>query len=319
MAEVYTVSLDRLISAAGLDVVYTPTDPKEILISNNYINRPGLQLTGFYAYFNTEKIQIMGNTEFAYLNGLSPSDRQKSLSELFSHKVPAVIIARGHEPFPELLNAAREYETPLLSSKLDTSEVMARAIAFLNLSLAQRITRHGVLIEIYGEGVLIVGESGVGKSETAIELVKRGHRLVADDAVEIKKVSAISLVGSSPDNIRHFIELRGIGIVNARRLFGMGAIKTTEHIDLVVKLEAWDPDKVYDRMGVDSEYTSILGVNVPSITIPIKPGRNLAVILEVAAMNNRQKKLGYNAAKELLSKLGLEMESSEKYETWEDF
>ena len=175
---------------------------------------------------------------------------------------------------------------------------MARAIAFLNLSLAQRITRHGVLIEIYGEGVLIVGESGVGKSETAIELVKRGHRLVADDAVEIKKVSAISLVGSSPDNIRHFIELRGIGIVNARRLFGMGAIKTTEHIDLVVKLEAWDPDKVYDRMGVDSEYTSILGVNVPSITIPIKPGRNLAVILEVAAMNNRQKKLGYNAALE---------------------
>ena len=196
---------------------------------------------------------------------------------------------------------------------------MAQSIAFLNLNLAQRITRHGVLIEIYGEGVLIVGESGVGKSETAIELVKRGHRLVADDAVEIKRVSAISLVGSSPDNIRHFIELRGIGIVNARRLFGMGAVKLTEHIDLVVKLEPWDPERVYDRMGVDSEYTTILGVNVPSMTIPVKPGRNLAVILEVAAMNNRQKKMGYNAAQELLSKLGLEMEGNETYQNWTDF
>ncbi len=196
---------------------------------------------------------------------------------------------------------------------------MSRGIAYLNTQLGQRITRHGVLIEIYGEGVLIVGESGVGKSETAIELVKRGHRLVADDAVEIKKVSAISLVGSSPDNIRHFIELRGIGIVNARRLFGMGAVKMTEKIDLVVKLEIWDPDKVYDRMGVDSESMDILGVNIPCITIPVKPGRNLAVILEVAAMNNRQKKMGYNAAQELLNNLGLEMEGTETVSKWEDF
>ena len=318
MAEEYTVSLDKLIDDVKLEVIYTPRDTKEIIISNNDINRPGLQLTGFYAYFNTEKIQILGNTEFAYLGGLSSEERKTALATLFSDKIPAVIITRGHTPFHELIEAAKEYEIPVLATPLDTSEVMASMIAYLNLCLAQRITRHGVLIEIYGEGVLIVGESGVGKSETAIELVKRGHRLVADDAVEIKKVSAISLVGSSPDNIRHFIELRGIGIVNAMRLFGMGAIKTTERIDLVIKLEPWDPDKVYDRMGVDSEYTNILGVNVPSMTIPVKPGRNLAVILEVAAMNNRQKKLGYNAAQELLSNLGLEMQGNETYQSWTD-
>lgn len=319
MAEKYSVSLEKLAKELGLKTVYTPKDLSKIMITNNDINRPGLQLTGFYAYFNTEKIQICGNTEFAYLKGLEDDERKRVLDTLFSYKFPALIITKDHEPFPEMLDAAKLNSIPIFSTALDTSAVMAQTIAFLNLNLAQRITRHGVLIEIYGEGVLIVGESGVGKSETAIELVKRGHRLVADDAVEIKKVSAISLVGSSPDNIRHFIELRGIGIVNARRLFGMGAVKMTEKIDLVVKLEPWDPDRVYDRMGVDSEYTNILGVNVPSITIPVKPGRNLAVILEVAAMNNRQKKMGYNAAQELLSNLGLEMEGSETVSNWIDF
>lgn len=319
MVEKYSVSLEKLAKELGLKTVYTPKDLSKIMITNNDINRPGLQLTGFYAYFNTEKIQICGNTEFAYLKGLEDDERKRVLDTLFSYKFPALIITKDHEPFPEMLDAAKLNSIPIFSTALDTSAVMAQTIAFLNLNLAQRITRHGVLIEIYGEGVLIVGESGVGKSETAIELVKRGHRLVADDAVEIKKVSAISLVGSSPDNIRHFIELRGIGIVNARRLFGMGAVKMTEKIDLVVKLEPWDPDRVYDRMGVDSEYTNILGVNVPSITIPVKPGRNLAVILEVAAMNNRQKKMGYNAAQELLSNLGLEMEGSETVSNWVDF
>lgn len=188
---------------------------------------------------------------------------------------------------------------------------MASLIAFLNLRLAPRITRHGVLIEIYGEGVLILGESGVGKSETAIELVKRGHRLVADDAVEIRRTSNITLVGSSPDNIRHFLELRGIGIINARQLFGIGAVKVTEKIDMVVEMEIWNPEKVYDRMGVDNNYMSILGVKVPYLTLPVKPGRNLAVILEVAAMNNRQKKMGYNAAQDLLDKLGLDMEGND--------
>ncbi len=319
MAEKYSVSLKKIADELKLATVYTPCELSEILIINNDINRPGLQLTGFYAYFNTEKIQICGNTEFAYLDNLTLEQRKATLDKLFSYKFPALLITRSHEPFPEMLEAAKAHGVPILSTSADTSETMARIIALLNLNLAQRITRHGVLIEIYGEGVLIVGESGVGKSETAIELVKRGHRLVADDAVEIKKVSAITLVGSSPDNIRHFIELRGIGIINARRLYGMGAVKMTENIDLVVKLEPWDTNRVYDRMGVDSEYTNILGVNVPSITIPVKPGRNLAVILEVAAMNNREKKMGYNAAQELLSNLGLEMEGSETVSSWMDF
>ncbi|MBQ8624534.1 MAG: HPr(Ser) kinase/phosphatase, partial [Oscillospiraceae bacterium] len=271
MAEKYSVSLAEIANELNLETVYTPKSLDLLYVSNNDINRPGLQLTGFYNYFNAEKIQLCGNTEFAYMDRLDVEERTAALYELFSYKFPAMIITRNHEPFPEMIEAAKQYGVPVLRTELDTSDTLARTIAFLNLHLAQRITRHGVLIEIYGEGVLIVGESGVGKSETAIELVKRGHRLVADDAVEIKKVSAISLVGSSPDNIRHFIELRGIGIVNARRLFGMGAVKLTEKIDLVVKLEPWDAEKVYDRMGVDSEYTSILGVKVPSLTIPVKP------------------------------------------------
>ena len=218
-----------------------------------------------------------------------------------------------------MLELAKEYEVPLLRSKESTSNFIAGLIAYLNLTLAPRITRHGVLIEIYGEGVFITGESGVGKSETAIELVKRGHRLVADDAVEIRKVSNISLVGSSPDNIRHFLELRGIGIINARRLFGIGAVKMTEKLDLVVELEQWNSEKVYDRMGVDTEFVSLLGVKVPSLTIPVKPGRNLAVILEVAAMNNRQKKMGYNAARELLNRLGMESDPKEVVRDYEAF
>ncbi len=319
MSDKYSVTLQQIVDELKLKTVYTPKPLSEIRIYNNDINRPALQLTGFYSYFNTEKIQVCGNTEFAYLDGLTSDERKKSLDELFSYKFPAMIITKSHEAHPEMLAAAEANLVPILATDDDTSDLQARIIAFLNLNLAQRITRHGVLIEIYGEGVLIVGESGVGKSETAIELIKRGHRLIADDAVEIKKVSAISLVGSSPDNIRHFIELRGIGIVNARRLFGMGAVKMTEKIDLVVKLELWNQEKVYDRMGVDSEYTNILGVNVPSLTIPVKPGRNLAVILEVAAMNNRQKKMGYNAAQELLSGLGMNMEGKETVSNWTDF
>lgn len=319
MAETYKVALSELIKELSLEVVYSPGDLDKVFIYNNDINRPALQLTGFYEYFNTAKVQACGNTEFAYLNGLDAETREKSLDKLFSHRFPALIICQNHEVFPEMMTAAEKYRIPLLRTELGSSELLARGIAYLNVQLAQRITRHGVLIEIYGEGVLIVGESGVGKSETAIELVKRGHRLVADDAVEIKKVSAISLVGSSPENIRHFIELRGIGIVNVRRLYGMGSIKMTERIDLVVKLEPWDPDRFYDRMGVDNEYTNILDVKVPSITIPVKPGRNLAVILEVAAMNNREKKMGYNAAQELLGNLGLEMEANETVHSWKDF
>ena len=319
MAEKFTISLKKIIDEFKLEVIYTPKDPSELLIDENDVNRPGLQLMGFYEYFNPERIQIIGKMEFAYLSTIDEKMRYERLELLFSQKLPALIITRELPYFSEMLELAQKYEMPLLRSKESTSNFMSGLIAFLNLNLAPRITRHGVLIEIYGEGVFLTGESGVGKSETAIELVKRGHRLVADDAVEIRKVSNISLVGSSPDNIRHFLELRGIGIINARRLFGMGAVKMTEKIDLVVEMELWNPEKIYDRMGIDTEYASILGVKVPCLTIPVKPGRNLAVILEVAAMNNRQKKMGYNAATELLDRLGMDMEGTETIKDYDAF
>lgn len=319
MSERFTVGLDKIIEEFKLEVIHIDKDPKEIQIEENDVNRPGLQLMSFYEYFNPERIQIIGKMEFAYLSTIDEVTRRERLELLFAHKIPALIITRELPYFSEMLTLAQQYEVPLLRSRESTSNFMSGLIAFLNLNLAPRITRHGVLIEIYGEGVFITGESGVGKSETAIELVKRGHRLVADDAVEIRKVSNISLVGSSPDNIRHFLELRGIGIINARRLFGMGAVKITEKIDLIVEMELWNPDKIYDRMGVDNQFTSILGVKIPSLTIPVKPGRNLAVIMEVAAMNNRQKKMGYNAAQELLDRLGLDMESKETVKKYEQF
>lgn len=319
MSEAFSVTLKQIIDEFKLEVIYSPESPENLLIDEMDINRPGLQFMGFYEYFDTKRIQIGGKMEFAYLATISEELRKERVNMLFSQKIPAFIIARELPYYPEMLEAAKNYSVPLLRSKDSTSTFMAALIAYLNLNLAPRITRHGVLIEVYGEGMLITGESGVGKSETAIELVKRGHRLVADDAVEIRKVSNISLVGTSPENIRHFMELRGIGIINARRLFGIGAVKVTEKIDMVVQFEPWDPEKIYDRMGMDDEFTSILGVNIPSLTIPVKPGRNLAVILEVAAMNNRQKKMGYNAAEELLEKLGMNMEKRETVKNWETF
>ena len=319
MAGKFTVSLAEIIKEFNLETIYMPKDPGEILIDENDVTRPGLQLMGFYEYFNPERMQIIGKMEFAYLSTIDEETRTQRLDMLMSRHIHALIIARELPYFSEMLDLAQKYGIPLLRSKESTSNFIAGLIAFLNLNLAPRITRHGVLIEIYGEGVFITGESGVGKSETAIELVKRGHRLVADDAVEIRKVSNISLVGSSPDNIRHFLELRGIGIINARRLFGIGAVKNTEKIELVVEMEQWNPEKIYDRMGVDTQFVSILGVKIPSLTIPVKPGRNLAVILEVAAMNNRQKKMGYNAATELLDQLGLDMESKEVVKNYDAF
>lgn len=319
MSDNFKVSLQRAIEEFKLEEIFVPKDASEIMIDENDVNRPGLQLMGFYEYFNPGRIQIIGKMEFAYLSTIDEQTRRNRLQLLFSQRIPALIITRELPYFAEMLELAKEFEVPLLRSKESTSNFMSGLIAFLNLTLAPRITRHGVLIEIYGEGVFITGESGVGKSETAIELVKRGHRLVADDAVEIRKVSNISLVGSSPDNIRHFLELRGIGIINARRLFGIGAVKTTEKLDLVVELEQWNSEKMYDRMGADTEFVSILGVKVPSLTIPVKPGRNLAVILEVAAMNNRQKKMGYNAARELLNRLGMESDAKEVVRDYETF
>ena len=319
MANKFNVSLEKIIQNFNLEVIYMPKDASEILIDENDVTRPGLQLMGFYEYFNPERMQIIGKMEFAYLSTIDEATRYQRLDMLLSQHIPALIISRELPYFSEMLELAKKYEVPLLRSKESTSNFIAGLIAFLNMNLAPRITRHGVLIEIYGEGVFITGESGVGKSETAIELVKRGHRLVADDAVEIRKVSNDSLMGSSPDNIRHFLELRGIGIINARRLFGIGAVKNTEKIELVVEMELWNPEKIYDRMGVDTQYVSILGVKVPSLTIPVKPGRNLAVILEVAAMNNRQKKMGYNAGTDLLDLLGLDMESKEIVKDYDAF
>ncbi|MBO7217685.1 MAG: HPr(Ser) kinase/phosphatase [Clostridia bacterium] len=304
MAAEYSVDLARIIKEFSLEAIYLPASPEEILITNNDVNRPGLQLGGYYEFFDNTRIQIIGRSEESFIKHFKIEKYFELVDEFFSKKPAAVIISRSMtlEGFPE---AAEKYGVPLLRTEEATSAFMATLIAFLNLSLAPRITRHGVLIEVYGEGILLLGESGVGKSETAIELVKRGHRLIADDAVEIRRVSNKSLVGAAPSNIRHFIELRGIGIVNVSRIFGVGAVKLTEKIDFVINIEPWDADKVYDRMGLEEQTTEILGLSIPSVTIPVKPGRNLAVIIEVAAMNNRQKKLGYNAAADLLGRLGM--------------
>ncbi|MBQ6634377.1 MAG: HPr(Ser) kinase/phosphatase [Ruminococcus sp.] len=319
MAEIFSVTVKDIIDQLKLEVVYAPDNIDSMIVTENDCNRPGLQLMGFYEYFNAERVQICGNMEFAYLASLEEKKRYDRIEALFETKIPLFVVARGHELYPEMMELAKKYSVPIARTQDSTTAFIAALIGYLNVELAPRITRHGVLIEVYGEGILIVGESGVGKSETAIELVKRGHRLVADDAVEIRKTSSRTLVGQSPDNIRHFLELRGIGIINTRRLFGMGAVKVSEKIDLIVELEPWDSSKIYDRMGVDNEYTTILGIRIPSLTIPIKPGRNLAVILEVAAMNNRQKKMGYNAAAELLSNLGLDMDTKDKVKNWDSF
>lgn len=314
MAGQFKVALNRLIKEFSLEPIYLPEHEENIFISTADVNRPGLHLTGFYEYFDSKRIQVTGKMEFAYLSSLDEQARYDTLDALFGQQIPVVIVTRGLEIFPEIIGIAEKHAVPVLRTSEATSSFMSSLISFLNVELAPRITRHGVLIEVYGEGVLLLGESGVGKSETAIELVKRGHRLIADDAVEIRRVSGKTLVGSSPENIRHFLELRGIGIINARRLFGMGAVKVTEKIDLAIQMEPWDSQKTYDRMGMEDEYTTILGIKIPSLTIPVKPGRNLAIILEVAAMNNRQKKMGYNAAQELLHNLGMPVEEEQHKE-----
>ncbi|MBO5327353.1 MAG: HPr(Ser) kinase/phosphatase, partial [Clostridia bacterium] len=265
---------------------------------------------GLFEKFEHSRVQLIGIAEYRYLEERDETKRNAKIDDFFRHKPVAVILTTGLTPFPRMEEMAQANGVPLLVVREKTSPFMAALIAFLNVQLAPRITRHGVLIEVYGEGLLILGDSGVGKSETAIELVKRGHRLIADDAVEIKRVSAKTLVGEAPLIIRHYVELRGIGIVDVRRLFGMGAVKDSERIDLVINMEPWVQGKMYDRLGLDNETMDILGVEIPSITIPVKPGRNLAIILEIAAMNNRQKKMGYNTAEEfnkkLMQQMGLE-------------
>ena len=306
MPEVYTIPLSKIIHELQLETAFLPKSADDILIQSRDVVRPGMELNGYHEYFDPNRIAVLGRAEMYMLESLKPERRAMALDSYLSLKPPAVIVARGIDPGKDFMEIAKTYHVPVLRTTESTSNVVASLVSYLNVELAPRITRHGVLVEVYGEGILLVGDSGVGKSETAIELIKRGHRLIADDAVEIRRVSSKSLVGQSPENIRHFIELRGIGIINARRIFGMGAVKLQEKIDMCINLEIWDATKVYDRMGMDSEYTEILGIKVPVMTIPVKPGRNLAIIIEVAAMNNRQKKMGYNAAYELLSALGMD-------------
>ena len=301
----YKIELAKIISEFSLEILNLPSDSKEIFIDSTEINRPGLHMAGYFEFFDERRIQIIGKSEEGFLSNFAPEKAEKRLEEFFSKKPSAVIICRNLQIEDMYIKAAEKYGVPLLRSADSTSDFTSALIAFLNLHLAPRITQHGVLVEVYGEGILLLGESGVGKSETAIELVKRGHRLIADDAVEIRRVSSKSLVGTAPDNIRHFIELRGIGIINASRIFGAGAVKLTEKIDLIINIEPWDVNKAYDRMGLENQTTEILDLKIPSLTIPVKPGRNLAVIIEVAAMNSRQKKLGYNAAEDLLKRLGM--------------
>ncbi len=301
----YTVPLSAIIKETGIEPVYMPVPAEERMIASCDVNRPGLALSGYFDFFDSSRIQIMGKNEHSFLENLPEDLRASHIEELISTNPPAIIVTRSLPIFPELQLSCEKHGVPLLQSKDSTSGLMAALIAYLNVELAPRVTRHGVLVEVYGEGVLLLGDSGIGKSETAVELLKRGHRLIADDAVEIRRVSAKTLVGSAPLNIRHFIELRGIGIVNVRRIFGIGSIKNTEKIDVAIQMEPWDNEKVYDRMGTSNQTMDILGIDVPTITIPVKPGRNLAIIIEVAAMSNRQKKMGYNAANELMHKLGM--------------
>ncbi len=303
MAENFSVPLTQLVQEFHLGVAFAATDYEKIQLTVADVARPGLQLSGYFDHFEPMRLQVLGNVESSYLDRLSSAERYIVYDRLFAYKLPAILAARGLVPGPELMEMAKKHNVTVLTCPDATSYIVSSIITYLKAELAPRITRHGVLLEVYGEGVLIMGESGIGKSETAIELIKRGHRLIADDAVEIKRVSATSLVGTAPSLIRNYIELRGIGIINVAKLFGVGAVKLENEINLIVNIVPWNTTQVYDRLGVDDQYMDLLGVKVPLNTIPVTPGRNLAVILEVAAMNNRQRKMGYNAAKEFTEQI----------------
>ena len=303
MIETYSVALKKLVEEFKLEIAYTATDYESIRITVEDVARPGLQLAGFFDHYEPMRLQVMGNVEMSYVKKLQPHERYAIYDRLFSYKFPALLVARGIAPHEEMLEMAKKYNITILRSPEPTSAIVSSIITYLKAALAPRITRHGVLVEVYGEGILLTGDSGIGKSEAAVELLKRGHRLIADDAVEIRKVTANSIMGTAPDLIRNYIELRGIGIINVAKLFGMGAVKQENEINLVVNIVPWNTQEVYDRLGLEEKYTEILGVKVPMNVIPITPGRNLAVILEVAAMNNRQKKMGYNAAVEFTDQI----------------
>ena len=297
------IPLKTLVEEFHLEVAFAATDFDAIRLTVADVARPGLQLAGYMDHFEPMRLQVMGNVETSYLMRLSQNERMRTLDKLFSYKFPALLIARGMMPPKECMEMAIKHNVTLLRSNEVTSNIVSSIISWLNAQMAPSITRHGVLMEVYGEGVLLVGESGIGKSEAAVELLKRGHRLIADDAVEIRKISGSVLMGTAPELIRNYIELRGIGIVNVAKLFGVGAVKLENEINMVVNIVHWNNHENYDRLGLEEQYMEILGIQVPMNTIPITPGRNLAVILEVAAMNNRQRKMGYNAALEFTQQI----------------
>ena len=301
MRSKYTVLLKTIVEEHNLEILHASKNYETQRIVTYDVNRPAMQLTGFYNYFDPHRIQIIGRVESTYLDTLSHAERVAALERFMQYDIAALVICHGMQPFPECMEMAERYDRNVFITAEDTSEFQASVISSLRNHLAPRVTSHGVLVEIYGEGVLLTGDSGIGKSETALELIKRGHRLIADDAVEIRKVGKNVLLGTAPEMIRYYMELRGIGVVNVRRIYGVGSVKPESGIDLVVHLEPWEEGKAYDRLGLTSERENILGVEVPRVTIPVRPGRNLAVILELAAMNNRQKNMGYNAAEALAS------------------
>ena len=303
MSTIYTVPLSELVNEFNLSFFHRSSDYEKIHITVDDVSRPGLPLAGFFDHFEPMRAFVLGTVETAYLQKLTSEERLIIFDHFLSYRCPVVIYARGIQPSTECLEMAKKHDVTILGTKDTTSYLVSSLITYLKRALAPRVTRHGVLVEIYGEGILINGDSGLGKSETAIELVKRGHRLIADDAVEIKKVSPKELIGSVPEVLRHYIELRGIGVINVAKLFGVGAVKDSSSIDLIINMVPWRDGEAYDRLGMETQYTEILDVQVPSITVPITPGRNLAVIFEVAAMNNRQKRMGYNAAVEFTEQM----------------
>ena len=300
------VKLGEIIREFDLEILHEGADHAAVPLQTLDVNRPGLPLSGFFEHFDTQRLLVVGLTEYTYLENLTPECRRERFDRLLAYPVPAMILTRGMEPFPECMEMAEKYDRTVLRTPQQTSVFMSALISSLADHLAPSITRSGVMLEIYGEGVLIQGESGVGKSEVAIELIKRGHRLIADDAVELKLThqgTRGTLVAQSPELIRHYMELRGIGVIDVRQLFGMGAVRNTQQVDLIIHMEPWNDQAVYDRLGLDLSTTEIMGVQVPFMTIPVKPGRNLASIVEVAAMNNRNRKMGHNAALELTKRM----------------
>ena len=310
MAETYSVPLSKVVSQFDLKIAFQSTDYEKIQITVADVARPGLQIAGYFDHFEPMRLQVIGNVESSYLDKMTSAERLLVYDRLFSFKIPALIAARDLVPSEEVLAMAKKHNITILLWPGPTSSIVSSIIAYLTRELAPRITRHGVLVEVYGEGILLMGDSGIGKSEAAVELLKRGHRLIADDAVEIRKIDNNVLVGTAPELIRNYIELRGLGIINVATLFGAGAVKDMTTIDLVADIVPWDNQQVYDRLGLEDHFYELLGIQLPLNTIPVTPGRNLAVILEVAAMNNRQRRMGYNAAQEFTDQINAHLMQS---------